>query len=140
MTGMLAQAGATGTSKASMADKDTFMALMVAQLRYQDPSNPTDSAQFLAQTAQFTALEKMEAVAKQTQQLVTASMAFGASSLVGKTVSYPNADGSQSSGPVSAVTFGTDGPVLSVNGTNVPLSSVQSVKAAASGATSSTSA
>ena len=47
-------------------DKDMFLQLLVAQMRYQDPTNPTDSSQFLAQSAQFTALEKMEAVANQT--------------------------------------------------------------------------
>ena len=39
---------------------------MVAQLRYQDPLNPADSGEFLAQIAQFTALEKMQDVADQT--------------------------------------------------------------------------
>ena len=48
-----------------------FLNLMVAQLRYQDPMNPTDSGQFLAQTAQFTALEKMQDVADQTAALLS---------------------------------------------------------------------
>ena len=43
-----------------------FLNLMVAQLRYQDPMNPADSGEFLAQNAQFTALEKMQDVADQT--------------------------------------------------------------------------
>ena len=36
-----------GASK-SVADQDTFLKLLVAQLKYQDPSNPADSTQFLA--------------------------------------------------------------------------------------------
>ena len=47
--------------RATAADKDMFLQLLVAQMRYQDPMNPTDSSEFLAQTAQFTALEKMQA-------------------------------------------------------------------------------
>jgi flagellar basal-body rod modification protein FlgD len=108
-------------------DKDTFLQLLVAQLRYQDPMNPTDSTQFLAQSAQFTALEKMEAVASQTAQAVAAQMAFGASSLVGRTVTYTNADGRSVTGPVDAVQFTADGPILDVAGTDVALSEVQTV-------------
>ena len=43
----------------SVGDQDTFLKLLVAQLKYQDPSNPADSTQFLAQTAQFTQVEKL---------------------------------------------------------------------------------
>jgi flagellar basal-body rod modification protein FlgD len=37
--------------------KDAFLQLLVAQLKYQDPSTPADSREFLAQTAQFTMVE-----------------------------------------------------------------------------------
>lgn len=41
-------------------DKDAFLKLLVTQLRYQDPLNPTDDKEFLAQMAQFTSLEQMQ--------------------------------------------------------------------------------
>src|SRR5687768_6557394 len=82
----------TGTGSAS-ADKDMFLKLLVAQMKYQDPMNPTDSSEFLSQSAQFTALEKMSTTAEQVTQLVGLQMAFGASSLVGRTVTYRMADG-----------------------------------------------
>ena len=116
----------TSTTKTS-ADKDMFLQLLVAQMRYQDPSNPTDSSQFLAQSAQFTALEKMQDVADQTAKLLSAQMAFGASGLIGKSVTWLDSTGATRSGTVSSVTFGADGPQLDVGGTNLPLSSVQSV-------------
>ena len=118
--------GAT-TSTASSADKDMFLQLLVAQMRYQDPANPTDSGEFLAQSAQFTALEKMQAVADQTSQLVALQVAFGASSMVGRTVTYPAADGTISKGVVDSVQFGATGPVLKVDGNDVSLAQVQSV-------------
>jgi flagellar basal-body rod modification protein FlgD len=118
--------GAT-TSTASSEDKEMFLQLLVAQMRYQDPSNPTDTSQFLSQTAQFTALEKMQDVADQTAQLVNVQMAFGATAMVGRTVVFPAGDGSQLSGVVSGVTFGADGPMLQVNGASVPMASVQGV-------------
>jgi len=121
--------GTTGTtqSTAKSADKDMFMQLLVAQMRYQDPSNPTDSSQFLAQSAQFTALEKMQSVADQTSQLVGLQLAFGASSMVGKTVSYPSKDGSIKSGLVTAARFDSTGPVLQIDGEDVPFSAVRSI-------------
>jgi flagellar basal-body rod modification protein FlgD len=40
------------------ADKNTFLKLLVAQLKYQDPLNPADGVQFVTQLAQFTSLEQ----------------------------------------------------------------------------------
>ena len=104
-----------------------FLQLMVAQLRYQDPMNPADSSEFLAQNAQFTALEKMQAVADQTAMVLQATTAFGASSLVGRDVSYTLSDGTQGTGAVHGVSFGAAGPVLDVGGVDVPLASVLAV-------------
>ena len=124
-TSTAAQGATTTTSKS--ADKDMFLQLLVAQMKYQDPMNPTDSGEFLAQSAQFTALEKMQAVADQTAQLVASQMAFGASSLVGRTVSWTTPEGLAQSGSVSGVQFGAQGPMLDVGGSMVPIGQVQSV-------------
>jgi flagellar basal-body rod modification protein FlgD len=40
------------------ADKGTFLKLLVAQLKYQNPLNPADGTQFVTQLAQFTTLEQ----------------------------------------------------------------------------------
>ncbi len=122
-----ATGSATTTTGATSADKDMFLQLLVAQMRNQDPANPTDSSEFLAQTAQFTALEKMQQVADQTSQLVALQVAFGASSMVGRTVSYAGPDGAMLSGVVSSVRFEATGPVLQVNGEDVHFAEVQSV-------------
>jgi flagellar basal-body rod modification protein FlgD len=108
-------------------DKDMFLKLMVAQLKNQDPMNPTDSSQFLAQTAQFTSLEKLDAVASQTAQALTAQMAFGASGLVGRTVTYTGADGAELTGTVGSVRFTATGPMLGVGDAEVDLNSVTKV-------------
>jgi len=114
---------ASGTSE----DKEMFLQLLVAQMRYQDPMNPTDSSEFLAQSAQFTALEKMQQVADQTLQLVNLQVAFGASSLVGRSVTFGREDGSVGSGAVESVRFESTGPVLLVAGEDVSLAAVQTV-------------
>lgn len=118
-----------GTS-ATQTDKDLFLKLMVTQLKNQDPMNPQDSAEFLAQTAQFTSLEKLEAVATQSSQALAAQMAFGASTLAGRTVTYVGEDGAtETTGKVDSVRFAATGPVLSVGGTDVPIANVVTVAA-----------
>lgn len=127
-TGISGGTGTTGTSSASKtSDKDMFLQLLVAQMKYQDPTNPTDSSEFLSQSAQFTALEKMQSVADQTAQLVALQVAFGASNMVGKTVTYPSADGTIATGVVNSVRFEATGPLLQVNGEDITLATVQSV-------------
>jgi flagellar basal-body rod modification protein FlgD len=41
-----------------LADKETFLKLLVAQIKNQDPMNPSDGVQFLSQLAQFSSLEQ----------------------------------------------------------------------------------
>ena len=126
----LPQAPTAGTSSTAQMDKDLFLKLMVTQLKNQDPMNPQDSAEFLAQTAQFTSLEKLEAVATQSSQALAAQMAFGASSLAGRTVTYVGEDGTtETTGKVDAVRFAAAGPMLSVGGVDVPIANVVTVAA-----------
>lgn len=48
------------TAPKNTLDKDAFLNLLVTQLRHQDPLNPTDDKEFLAQMAQFSSLEQMQ--------------------------------------------------------------------------------
>jgi flagellar basal-body rod modification protein FlgD len=53
------------TSPASSPDavsENEFMQLLVAQIQYQDPTNPTDSTAFVTQLAQFSSLEQLVAI------------------------------------------------------------------------------
>ena len=125
-------------AKSPSADKDMFLQLLVAQMRYQDPMNPTDSSAFLAQSAQFTALEKMQDVADHTASLLGAQLAFGASGMIGQHVTYTDADGAPAAGTVKGVTFSSEGPMLDVDGTPVPIASIQSVGTTSTAATPGT--
>jgi flagellar basal-body rod modification protein FlgD len=47
-----------------LASRDTFLKLLVAQLQYQNPLDPTDSVQFVTQLAQFSQLEQTTQMAQ----------------------------------------------------------------------------
>ncbi|MDR1665382.1 MAG: hypothetical protein LBR83_10770 [Clostridiales bacterium] len=106
-------------------DKDAFLKLMIAQMQYQDPLNPMDDKQFLAQMAQFTSLEQMQNLNKAYSQQQAYSM-------IGKTVYADYVDPKteeyvEVSGTVSAVTMKNGEAYLFVDGNDVPLTAVQIV-------------
>lgn len=50
--------GGSAPAPASLASQDVFLQLLVAQLKNQDPSQPTDGTQFVTELAQFTTLQE----------------------------------------------------------------------------------
>ncbi len=88
--------------------KDVFLKLLVAQMRLQDPSNPADTSQMMAQTATFTQVEKLEELAKQNAALLSLQRSSSAATLVGRTVKYTDENGATQTGTVSSVRLGTD--------------------------------
>ena len=52
-------AAATATASKDIANKDTFLQLLIAQLKNQDPLKPQDGAEFVTQLAQFSNLEQV---------------------------------------------------------------------------------
>ena len=114
-----------------LSDKDTFLKLLVAQLKYQDPSNPADSTQFLAQTAQFTQVEKLADIAESQANMLASQQLLSASNLVGRTIAYADASGAEVTGVVTKATLGGSDPTLTVGNTDVPLSSVKEVRQSA---------
>ena len=116
-------AGKKDASK-DFGDKDTFLKLLVAQLKYQDPSNPADPTQFMSQTAQFTQVEKLGDIA----DLMKSQRLTSASALVGHPITYMDESGAQLSGTISAAKLNGDSePILRVGNTDVLLSKVMEV-------------
>lgn len=52
----------TSTSGVITPSKDLFLQLLVAQIKNQDPLNPSDGTQFVSQLAQFSELEQVMAI------------------------------------------------------------------------------
>ncbi|WP_127592519.1 flagellar hook capping FlgD N-terminal domain-containing protein [Paenibacillus lautus] len=76
--------------------KDQFLSILITQLRHQDPLQPMQDREFIAQMAQFTSLEQLMNI---NTQLTAMSQSLGAaSSLIGKQISwmFKPEDGSES--------------------------------------------
>ncbi len=92
----------SAASNNASVDYDAFLNLLVAQLKYQDPTEPQDPAQFMSQLASFSSVEQQIQSNEKLDALVLSNMFGQASSLIGRTVT--SADQTQS-GVVSSVTL-----------------------------------
>ncbi|MFW5984674.1 MAG: flagellar hook capping FlgD N-terminal domain-containing protein, partial [Halanaerobiaceae bacterium] len=66
--------------------KQDFLELLVTQLKNQDPLEPADNKEFIAQMSQFSALEQMQNMNKNLENVLDSGKISEASSLMGKTV------------------------------------------------------
>ncbi|MBO7333770.1 MAG: flagellar hook capping protein [Lachnospiraceae bacterium] len=98
---------------ASSLDKDAFLQLLVAQMKHQDPLEPTDNTEYISQLATFSELEEM--------QNMTAGMTFQrAGALVGqevvcKTTNQVTGNTEYVSGIVDYVVYENNKAYLSIN-------------------------
>jgi flagellar basal-body rod modification protein FlgD len=110
--------------------KDDFLKLMVAQMKNQDPMNPADDKDNIAQMAQFSSLEQITNLATATQDLANRMSLTQNVGLLGHTVTYAGADGTTASGAVDGITLAKDGSAtLSVAGqTGIDPKSITNVR------------
>lgn len=67
-------------------DKNAFLQILTVQLSNQDPLNAKDNTEYIAQMAQFSALEQMQNLNVTIEKLLLSQKFTQASNLVGKTV------------------------------------------------------
>ncbi|MFV2039304.1 MAG: flagellar hook assembly protein FlgD [Acidimicrobiales bacterium] len=109
-------------------DKDTFLQLLVAQVKYQNPLEPTSSSDYLAQAAQYAGVEQLQNVAKGQAELRSMQMVVIATSMVGQEVTALDEFTDEViSGTVESVRFGAE-PMLTIDGFEIPLSAVVTVE------------
>ena len=121
-------------------DRDTFLKLLVAQLKYQDPSKPVDSSEFIAQSAQFTMVEKLTELASAAKESAVAQRAATVSAYLGRNVVATGGDGREVTGRVTSVDMRPEGIVLRLGDTEVTLAAVTEVALATPPATAPTTA
>lgn len=106
-------------------DKDSFLQILVAQMKFQDPLEPTSNTEYINQYATFTQVEQLS-------NMANAMSLSRASEMVGKTVriTQTNADTGETTqveGVVDFVTFSGNKAYLNINGTNYSIDDVTEV-------------
>ncbi len=132
--------GATASSSPfdarSLASGQDFFRVLSAQLQAQDPLNPMDDTQFLAQLTQQSQLEQSLETNQRLGTMVTLQESLAAlqqmtqsAALIGKTVDYVDPyTGAAASGVVDAVRVLDGLVVLDVGGEAVPLPNLTSIR------------
>lgn len=108
-------------------DKDAFLKIMIAQLQYQDPTNPSDSNQFIQQMATFTTLEQITNLNTNMEKLYTLQQFSSASALIGRKVTVYNGQ-EFLTGTVDKVSMSESNAYLWVGGKSYILEQVISVE------------
>jgi flagellar basal-body rod modification protein FlgD len=129
-------------------DREAFMRLLVTQLQNQDPLEPMQNAEFVAQLATFSSLEQLETLNQNVVGMIALNQSNAllsqltqASALIGQEVSWQDAEtGATSSGVVERVKIVDGLAVLEIDGTDVPLAAVTEVLGAPAESSSETEA
>ena len=103
-----ADSTASGTAKADL-DYDSFLKLLIASMKNQDPTKPNDPAETLSQLASFSSVEQSIKLNEKLESLLSVTSAGQAAALIGKTVS--SLDG-EYSGIAKSVELSTGGLVV----------------------------
>lgn len=125
-SGPISASGKTGT----YFDKDMFLKLLVAQLKYQNPAKPTDQTEFMNQAATLANVEQTQAMSEAVAQSASWQRSLAASSLVGKQVTAIAADGSTVTGVVQRAALTSTTASVVIDGQSVPLAGVTSIEQA----------
>lgn len=103
--------------------QDDFLKILLTQLQFQDPMKPVDNEQFIAQLAQFTALEVNRQQSEKVDSLLSIESVNQSLSLIDKTVQIGTNGGA--SGTVTAVTYSSGEPKLTVKTASTTLVDVR---------------
>lgn len=108
--------------------QDAFFELLITQLQNQDPLNPMEDRDFIAQMAEFSSLEKTEKLYTLLEDKLSSNQVIQNSNLIGKEITA-NVEGVQLEGVVDAVKS-SDDKVLAVldSGSEIDISNITQVK------------
>ncbi|MEO5757746.1 MAG: flagellar hook assembly protein FlgD [Mesorhizobium sp.] len=115
------------TSKTAV-DYQSFLKLLIAEMKNQDPTKPMDSTQYVAQLATFSQVEQSVQTNTKLSQIMQSSALSQADALIGRSIT--SADG-KTTGTVASVRLASTGLIAVLqNGTEVAVGPGVSVKAA----------
>ena len=122
-----ANQGTQQTSKTAV-DYQSFLKLLIAEMKNQDPTKPMDSTQYVAQLATFSQVEQSVQTNTKLDQIMSSSALSQADALIGRSIT--SADGN-TTGTVASVRLASSGLIAVLqNGTEVAVGPGVSIKAA----------
>ena len=110
--------------------QDDFLKLLVVQMKSQDPLNPKQDTEFIAQMTQFSALEQSKAMQKDIAGLRGDQELLQADALIGRSVTLYDGKAVVAAGVVSSVDVVDGTPKIVVNGKQYTMNQVLSISVA----------
>ena len=111
--------------------QDDFLKLLIVQMKSQDPLNPKQDTEFIAQMTQFSALEQSKAMQADIAGLRDDQELLQADAMIGRYVTLHDGDALIKPGMVSAVDVVDGSPKIVVNGKQYSMSQVLSISTVA---------
>ncbi|HOO57551.1 MAG TPA: flagellar hook capping FlgD N-terminal domain-containing protein [bacterium] len=118
------QLGSASTTSNDTLGKDAFLNLLVAEMKYQDPLDPMQNEDFIAELAQFNSLEQMMQLNDSFEQMLIMQNLTQANTFIGLEVSWFDSEGNAQSGVVDAVEVISSEPMLIVGNEIVSTSDI----------------
>ncbi len=110
----------TTTTSSSGVDYNTFLQLLIAEMKNQDPTNPMDTSQYMSQFAQLSSVEQAMQTNTKLDSLLSSQALSQADGLIGKNVSFTDSTGATFSGKVASISINSDGSIATLeDGTKV---------------------
>jgi flagellar basal-body rod modification protein FlgD len=109
------QAG--GNPRANL-DTSDFIQLFTAQLQHQDPMSPMDDNAMVTQMSALTSVTQLQTLSASNSQIAASLASSGAVGLLGRTVTYDDANGAAHTGTVEKISTKGGSPALTVSGTD----------------------
>jgi flagellar basal-body rod modification protein FlgD len=96
-------------------DYNTFLQLLIAEMKNQDPTSPTDATEQISQLAQFSSVEQAVQTNTKLDTLLSSTALTQAEGLIGKTASLTTQDGTAVTGVIKSVSIITGGAVATLS-------------------------
>ncbi len=127
----MATSAISGTNGIGLQD---FLKILTSQLSNQDPLKPLDNQEFIAQIAQFSALEQSRQLNEKIDQLLSVQSVNQSVGLLGKTIDFTSSTGSVVSGAVTAINLSSGSALFTIRTSagvflnNITLSQINNVR------------
>lgn len=119
-TNSTSSTSSTNSTSSNTVDYNTFLQLLIAEMKNQDPTNPMDTSQYMSQFAQLSSVEQAMQTNTKLDSLLSSQSLSQADGLIGKNVSFTDSTGATFTGKVASISINSNGSVATLDdGTKV---------------------